>query len=161
MKKFRFFSIAVAVIAVLFVVVWAATGSQKVNSGKAMSVAGVSVGSRTCSIEINYLFTTPPTNATNTSYVFNLGTISTNNGTFPIDSLRIRCNYPSAPKDTKISWTGSGSLTTTYFSGQPARIECYVSFCGKCTAGYTVAGTTVNQCNKSYTNTNLTNNYQY
>jgi hypothetical protein len=140
-----------------------ATGSQKVNSGRAMGVAAVPVGSRACSNEINYLFTSPPTNATITSLAFSLGTPSTNVGSFTIDTLKIRCNPPPNPNETKIPWNGTSPnpITTTYFNGQPARNECYVSFCGKCIAGYMVAGQMVNQCNKGYTSTSLTVNYQY
>jgi hypothetical protein len=159
MKKFHFFSVAAAVVAVLFVSVWAATGSQKVNLGASIGVAGVPVSStaRYCSNELSYLFTTPPTNATITSLVYSLGTVSANSGTFVIDSLRVGCNSVYVTK----GWNGNGTLTINNFSGQPAKTTCKVSFCGKCIAGYVVAGQTVNQCNKSFTNSNLTNNYQY
>jgi len=161
MKKVRFFSLAVAVVMVLFISVWAATGSQKVNLGASIGVAGVPVGQRICSNELAYYFGTVPTNATVTSHAYSLGTISANTGTFTIDTLKIRCNYPTPPNETKIPWIGSGTLTTTFFSGQPAKTTCYVAFCGKCISGYSVAGQPVNQCNKSYTNSNMTVYYIY
>ena len=159
MKKFRFFSIAVAVVMALFVSVWAAT--QKVTSGRAIGVAAVPVGVRACSSPlIEYYFGQPPTNATITKIEYNLGAISVNKGAFTIDSLRIECNPPPPPNNVvTLPWNGTGTLTTTYFNGQPAKTTCKVSFCGKCTAGYMEAGQMVNMCNKSYSNSNMTITY--
>jgi len=164
MKKFRFFSVAVAIVAVLFVSVWAATGSAKLVSGTAMGVAGIPVGTTACSNKVFFNFTTPPTNATITKMEVGTGTLTTNKGAFTTDYLQIECNYPQPPNNvTKINWGGAASttLSTQYFNGQPARIQCYVSFCGKCVGGYMEAGQMVNMCNKSYTNVNMTVYYQY
>jgi len=162
MKKFRFFSIAVAVVMALFVAVWAATGSQKVTSGSSWGVAGVPVGVSTCSNELRFLFTTPPTNATITGMQFCPGASSVNKGGFAMDYIEIRCTPPSPPSNVvQIPWNGSGCVSTNFFNGVSARTDCYVKFCGRCTAGYTELGQYVPQCNRSFSGGNMTINYQY
>jgi len=131
MKKFRFFSVAVAIVAVLFVSVWAATGSAKLVSGKSIGVAAVQVGTTACSNEIDFVFTTPPANAIITKMEVGTGTVSSNAGAFTMDYMKVRCTNPPPPNNyTTIPWGGSGgqTLSTTFFNGQPARITCYLSF---------------------------------
>jgi len=71
----------------LFVSVWAATGSVKLTSGVAWYVAGVPVGAEALSNELYFNFTTPPTNATNTSFTFCPGAVSTNKGALRLDYI--------------------------------------------------------------------------
>jgi len=155
MKKVRLLSVAVALVAVLVVSVWAVT--QKVNLGASIGVAAVPVSSSAWSNELAYYFGNPSTTAVIVSpgLAYSLGTVSTNQGAFTIDSLRIRCGSKEVIK----SWNGSGTLTIADFNGQPAKTTCYVAFYGKCSAGYTVAGQYVAQCNKSYINSNMAVNY--
>ena len=129
-----------------------------------MSVAAVSVGSNACSNEIDFYFGQPSNTATiiNPGIAVGSGTVSTNAGTFQMSHLNVRCGTTTT-NSTTISWNGSTpiSASTTYFNGQPAKVTCYLSFCGKCIAGYqpVTGGPTVNQCNKSYNNVSMTINY--
>jgi len=142
----------------------AATGSQKVISGKTMSVAAVPVGSFACSNEIDYYFGNPPATATINKLEASGGALASNAGAFTMSYLRVRCGtsmtYATMP------WGGSTTInpSTTYttgLNGQAAKTTCYLSFCGTCVGGYYVGTTYVPMCNKSYSNVGLTVHYGY